>query len=194
MKPAANPVTRRQVAALCFGFAALAFMPVPVIAAKSSPLRRNKVMRLIVREARNLGVSPPLALAVARAESNFDPGAISHKGARGLMQIMPRTARTEYGITAELLWNPRINVRLGLHFLKRLLHRYNGRVDLALSYYNGGSAVGVWPNARVIPATRKYVQKVQRYRAAYSRELGFEDERFEYRIARKQVSRRRQEF
>ena len=49
-------------------------------------------MRLVVREARSMGFPSSLALAVARAESNFDAYAISHKGARGLMQIMPRTA------------------------------------------------------------------------------------------------------
>ncbi|MDH3242217.1 MAG: hypothetical protein OEO83_16310, partial [Alphaproteobacteria bacterium] len=66
-----------------------------------------------------------------------------------------------------LLWNPRVNVRLGLHFLKRLIRRYQGRVDLALSHYNGGSAVGRYPNARVIPATRRYVRRVQDLRTRY---------------------------
>ena len=66
---------------------------------------------------------------------------------------------------------PHINVRLGLHFLKRLLRRYRGRVDLALSFYNGGSAVGDLPRARVIPATYAYVRKVQRLRKIYHREI-----------------------
>ena len=87
------------------------------------------------------------------------------------MQIMPRTARSEYGIAPHLLWNPRLNIRLGLHFLKRLLHRYDGRVDLALSYYNGGSAVEDLPYARVIPATARYVAKVHRLRSHYRRQL-----------------------
>jgi len=128
----------------------------------------------VAREARGLGVPVSLALAVAHAESNFDPRARSHKGARGVMQIMPRTAMGEYGIPAEQLWNPRINVRLGLHFLRRLLKRYRGRTELALSYYNGGSAVGDLPNARVIPATSRYVARVLRlqklYRARLERE------------------------
>jgi soluble lytic murein transglycosylase-like protein len=62
-------------------------------------------------------------------------------------------------------------VRLGLHFLGRLIRRYRGRVDLALSYYNGGSAVGRLPNARVIPATYKYVVRVQRLEKQYRRQL-----------------------
>jgi soluble lytic murein transglycosylase-like protein len=132
---------------------------------------RGRIKALVAREAADLGVSVPLALAVAHAESNFDAQAESHAGARGVMQIMPATARGEYGIDPDLLWDPRINVRLGLHFLARLLRRYRGRVDLALSYYNGGSAVGRLPNARVIPATYKYVARVRRLEKQYRRQL-----------------------
>ncbi len=128
---------------------------------------RSQIKALVLEEAVRMQVSPSLALAVAHAESNFDAKAESHAGARGVMQIMPATARGEYGIKAHMLWNPRVNVRVGLHFLKRLLHRYQGRVDLALSYYNGGSATGDLPNARVIPATRRYVHRVQRLRVRY---------------------------
>ena len=86
-------------------------------------------------------------------KSNFDAGAESNVGARGVMQIMPATAASEYAIHPDLLWDARINIRLGIHFLDRLLKRYHGRTDLALSFYNGGSRVGNLPNARVIPAT-----------------------------------------
>jgi soluble lytic murein transglycosylase-like protein len=130
---------------------------------------RGEVKRLVAAEALRMRVPVPLALAVAHAESNFDPAARSHKGARGVMQIMPATARGEYGIAPHLLWNARINIRVGLHFLKRLLDRYDGRVELALSYYNGGSAVGALPHARVIPATAGYVARVQRLRGYYRR-------------------------
>ena len=129
--------------------------------------KRAVVINLIREEARNMGVSVALALAVAHAESYFNPRAESHVGARGVMQIMPATSRSEYGIHPDLLWDARINIRLGLHFLRRLLDRYQGRVDLALSYYNGGSRVGNLPNARVIPATRKYVRKVLRLKREY---------------------------
>jgi soluble lytic murein transglycosylase-like protein len=135
------------------------------------PTDRPTVKAMVAREAVNMGVPVSLALAVAHAESNFDPKARSHKGARGVMQIMPATARSEYGIRAERLWEPRLNIRLGLHFLNRLVKRYRGRVDLALSYYNGGSAVGVWPNARVIPATARYVTKVRELQRHYRTRL-----------------------
>jgi len=132
---------------------------------------RQDIQLLVAREAVNLGIPVPLALAVAHAESNFNPKALSHKGARGVMQIMPATARDEYGIDEDLLWDARVNIRVGLHFLGRLLDRYKGRTDLALSYYNGGSRVGDLPSARVIPATRKYVKRVQRLRRKYSRTI-----------------------
>ncbi len=176
---------------LTLGAATLCLTPARAFASKPAEDKRARLKTLIRREARDIGVSSALALAVAHAESNFDPYAISPKGALGLMQIMPLTALSEYGIEPELLWNPRINTRLGLHFLRRLLVRYKGRVDLALSYYNGGSAVGNLPNARVIPATRNYVRKVQKYRAAYGRKIGTEDESFGYRIAGKPLSGRK---
>jgi len=135
---------------------------------------RAAIKSLVASEALRMRVPVSLALAVAHAESNFDPRAESRKGARGVMQIMPRTALGEYGIEADLLWHPRVNVRLGLHFLKRLLKRYRGRVDLALSYYNGGSAVGDLPHARVIPATARYVARVKRLRRYYSKRLAKE--------------------
>jgi soluble lytic murein transglycosylase-like protein len=142
-----------------------------VRAAPQARYRREAVKRMVVREAHDLGVSPALALAVAHAESNFEIRAVSHKGARGVMQIMPATAWGEYGIEADLLWDPRINIRLGVHFLGRLVRQYRGRIDLALSYYNGGSGVGDWPHARVLPATRDYVLRVQTLEIQYLLEL-----------------------
>ncbi len=134
-------------------------------------MQRVAVQRLVMVEARNMGIAPALALAVAHAESDFDPTVRSHKGARGVMQIMPRTAWEEYGITPGQLWQPRLNIRLGLHFPRRLLHRYRGRTDLALSYYNGGSAVGDLPRARIIPATYPYVRKVRKLRLNYRQQI-----------------------
>ena len=151
-------------------------------ATTTTAAERQSVRALVAAEARAMRFPVSLALAVARAESDFDPRVESHKGARGVMQIMPRTAAEEYGIPADLLWQPRLNVRLGIHFLKRLLRRYRGRTDLALSYYNGGSAVGDLPRARVLPATRDYVRKVRRYQRHYRRELLNESTRVWTRI------------
>ena len=126
---------------------------------------------MVVVEARDMQLAVSLALAVAQAESDFDPLTESHKGARGVMQIMPATAMGEYGIPPDMLWNPRLNIRLGLHFLKRLIIRYGGRTDLALSYYNGGSAVGDLPKARVMPATYDYVRKVMSLQRNYQKTM-----------------------
>lgn len=159
-------VTAAALASGCAGATPAAVTPVA-----ASRAGRGQIMSMVVREANDLGVSPSLALAVAHAESNFNPRALSHKGARGVLQIMPATARGEYGIAADRLWDPRTNIRLGLHFLKRLQRRYGGRTDLALSHYNGGSAVGRPPHARVIPATRRYVARVQRLQQMYRRRI-----------------------
>jgi soluble lytic murein transglycosylase-like protein len=131
----------------------------------------GSIRALVVNEAYAMGVAPSLALAVAHAESSFNARALSHAGARGVMQIMPATGRGEYGLHPDQLWDARINVRVGLHFLRRLIVRYGGRRDLALSYYNGGSRVGDGPSARVIPATRAYVDKVLRLERRYRAQL-----------------------
>ena len=124
-------------------------------------LPKEAVMRIVVEEAQKAGISPELALAVAQVESNFTTHALSHAGARGVMQIMPATARGEFGVSADRLYNPRVNAKLGSEFLRQLIDRYDGRLDIALSHYNGGSRVRL-PNGglRVIPATRGYVDKV----------------------------------
>ncbi len=162
-------LSRRTLLAACVAALALGGCTSGAVAGRTphGADGRKRIKALVAHEALRLGVPVSLALAVAHAESNFDPRAESHKGARGVMQIMPATARGEYGIEADMLWHPRINVRLGLHFLKRLLRRYRGRVDLALSYYNGGSAVGDLPHARVIPATARYVAKVRKLQRYY---------------------------
>lgn len=122
---------------------------------------REHVRRMVVQEAlRSARVPASLALAVAQAESDFVADAVSPAGARGVMQIMPATARGEFGVAADELWNPRLNIQLGVAFLDALIERYDGRWDLALSHYNGGSRVGNGRKARVIPATRAYVDKV----------------------------------
>lgn len=105
-------------------------------------------------------VSPALAIAVAKVESNFRSDAVSHKGAVGVMQIMPRTALLEFGVERKKLFKPQINIKLGVKFLDSLIKKYRGDIGVALSHYNGGSSVGKWPNLKIIPATFPYVLKV----------------------------------
>ena len=144
-------------------FAALCFLGVVSSAHAvrlDNVLPKISVMRLVVDEAERQRIDPALALAVADVESGFRTHAESHAGARGVMQIMPATAWDEFGVSPAKLYNARTNVAIGVRFLKQLLSRYE-RLDIALSHYNGGSAVRTCHgDLRVIPATRRYVNKV----------------------------------
>jgi soluble lytic murein transglycosylase-like protein len=114
----------------------------------------------LVREAADRhSVDPALVRAVIETESHWDPAAVSNRGAAGLMQLIPTTAQ-RFG--ANDVFNPKQNVDAGVHYLKTLLERYNGNLDLALAAYNAGE--GAVDRAHGVPAfreTRNYVQKVQ---------------------------------
>ncbi|MBT5082918.1 MAG: lytic transglycosylase domain-containing protein [Rhodospirillaceae bacterium] len=129
---------------------------------------RNGVKRLIVAEAEATSLPPSLALALAKVESDFQVAALSERGARGVMQIMPRTARDEFGVGEDELWDPRLNIQLGLSFLEQLIDRYGGRWDLALSHYNGGSLHGRGAGAKAHGFTRRYVQSVLKWEKRYA--------------------------
>jgi len=113
----------------------------------------------IERVAKENGVSPDLIKAVALVESGFDPHAVSPKGAQGLMQLMPDTAR-QYGVRDAL--DPLQNLRAGTIHLRNLLEEFDGDLVLALAAYNAGSGAvkrhGGVPNYR---ETREYVRKVR---------------------------------
>ena len=147
------------------GFVAAAAMVFAAAAAQAET--RVDIQRMIIEEALNSQVPPALALAVARVESDFDASAESSVGARGVMQIMPATARGEYGVGADELWDARLNIQLGIDFLEQLYVRY-GSWDLALSHYNAGSVQGTGQQARILPVTRRYVENVRKWRERYT--------------------------
>jgi hypothetical protein len=130
-------------------------------------LSRAAIKRIVITEAMNSPVPPSLALAVAKIESDFNARALSTAGARGVMQIMPATARGVFGVGKDELWNARLNVQLGIDYLARLHRQYGGRWDLALSHYNGGTLNGTGRNAVAHPYTRKYVRMVLNWRQRY---------------------------
>ena len=130
---------------------------------------RTQVQRWIVEEAELTKVPPSLALAVARVESNFRDDALGPKGERGVMQIMPATARGEFSIPAGRLWDGRLNINLGIRYLERLYNQYGGRWRLALSHYNGGTLKGRGANAVPHSYTRKYVANVMSWRNVFER-------------------------
>ncbi|MBL6864510.1 MAG: lytic transglycosylase domain-containing protein [Rhodospirillales bacterium] len=129
-----------------------------------------QIKKILVDRALGLGVPPTLALAVAKVESDFNPNALSSVGARGIMQIMPQTAREEYGATARSLWNPEINIQIGVDYLYKLYKQYDQRWDLALSHYNGGTLRGRGGDAKPHRYTRKYVNKVFHWQERFRNE------------------------
>jgi hypothetical protein len=129
---------------------------------------RGDIRRMVVEEALNSRVPPSLAMAVAKVESDFQARVLSTAGARGVMQIMPKTAQDEFGVDADELWEPQLNIQLGIDFLESLIDRYGGRWDLALSHYNGGTLNGTGANAQPHGYTRKYVEAVLRWQKRYS--------------------------
>lgn len=99
-----------------------------------------------------------LVAAVMSTESNFDPRAVSPKGARGLMQLMPATARM-YSVND--LYDPAQNIEAGIKHLKMLLERYDGNLKLVLAAYNSGEkTVDRFQGIPPYPETRDYVKRV----------------------------------
>lgn len=122
---------------------------------------------LIVQAAKDQGIEPALVKAVVHVESAFDPKARSPKGAMGLMQLMPQTAR-RFGVSDA--YAPEENLAGGAKYLKWLIARYSGNLILVLAAYNAGEAVV--DRLRNIPPyreTQNYVRKVQKALDGYRR-------------------------
>lgn len=114
--------------------------------------------KIITDAARRHEVDPMLVGAVIRHESGFSPTAVSRTGAKGLMQLMPDTARS-LGVTDA--FDPRQNVEGGTTLLRQLLDRYGGQVDLALAAYNAGTgAVDRYGGIPPFQETQAYVRNV----------------------------------
>jgi soluble lytic murein transglycosylase len=124
---------------------------------------------LIGLAARQHRVPPALVKAVIAAESKFDPRAVSRKGARGLMQLMPATAQS-LGVTDPL--RPDENVDGGVRYLRSMIKRY-GDLPRALAAYNAGpEAVDRFGGIPPYPETRDYVKRVLTYYRAYHGDFG----------------------
>ncbi len=126
---------------------------------------RNTVLAAINRYAKVYGLDPALVTAMVEVESGFNLKAVSPKGAQGLMQIMPATAKD---LHLKDSFNAEKNIEAGTRYLKQLLDRF-GTAELALAAYNAGP--GTVSRAGGVPAineTRQYIKKV---RARYGKAL-----------------------
>ncbi len=136
--------------------------------APARPDRRAEKKRLdemIYISAARHGIDPALVMAVVRAESDYDSMAVSAVGARGLMQLMPETAR-RMGVVD--IHDPEDNIEGGIRYLSRLLEKFEWKVPLALAAYNAGEKAverhkGVPPYAE----TQDFVRKVLGYYRDY---------------------------
>jgi len=130
----------------------------------------------IVAAAEAADLAPGLVLAVVVRESGGDPAAVSPAGARGLMQLMPATAR-ELGVTDP--GDPSQNLHGGARYLARMLRRFGGDLDLALAAYNAGPGAVEAAGGRVpdYPETQRYVRAVRALAARLSGETGTELDR-----------------
>ena len=124
-----------------------------VSGAKSAPYEAS-----ISAHSERLGVAADLVRAVIQVESAFNPVAISNKGAMGLMQLMPATAR-DLGVRNP--FDPDQNIRGGVTYLKQLLDRFDNNVELALAAYNAGAGnVEKYDGVPPFKETKNYVSKI----------------------------------
>src|SRR5262249_8777041 len=141
----------------------------------------------IKQEAKRYGIDPYIAAGLIRQESVFNPTAISRVGARGLMQVMPATGQLiskrqgNGAITAADLYNPALNIKLGMNYLAQMLGEF-GRIEYAAAAYNAGPLrarawiasrgsmdIEDWIESVPFSETRGYIQNVLRYAANYRR-------------------------
>jgi hypothetical protein len=124
---------------------------------------------IILQAANRYQVDPAIVKAIIMAESSYNPKAVSKKGAKGLMQLMPKTAR-EMGV--EDIFNPEHNINGGVRYYKKLLKKFKGDTKLALAAYNAGMKT-VREHKGVPPykATRHYIKKVFEYYQHYKKQI-----------------------
>lgn len=135
----------------------------------------------ILDSGRRNSVDPLLLYSIMHQESTFKPRAMSNKGARGLMQLMPGTA-ARFGVTS--IWDPKQNIEGGTRYMRFLLDKFDGDVKLALAGYNAGEGAVMKYGYRIPPysETQEYVRRISRrydlirdplayrYASKYSRE------------------------
>jgi soluble lytic murein transglycosylase-like protein len=158
-----------SVAPIDTGFALaspLAATPAPLVSSDTSALKgyttgNAQVDNLLIQSGKNNGVDPLLLYSVMHQESSFKSRAISPKGARGLMQLMPGTA-ARFGVRN--IFDPQQNIEAGTRYLRFLLDRFEGDLKLALAGYNAGEGAVDKYGWRIPPyaETQEYVRRISR--------------------------------
>lgn len=140
---------------------------------------KKEYSEYVIKYAEQYGVEENLIYALIKAESNFNPNAVSHQNAKGLMQLMQSTAedlakKSKINLNNENILEPEVNIQLGTQYIASLLNKY-GCVEVALAAYNAGSGnVDKWISSGKIKAdgsdienipykeTNTYVRKIMR--------------------------------
>lgn len=122
---------------------------------------------IISKASRHHGISFPLLKAIIKVESDFNPRAISKKGAKGLMQLMPENIKK---LKIKNPFDPSENIMGGALYFKRLLERFDGKLQLTLAAYNAGpSQVDRYNRIPPFKETEDYIRKVMSYYYAYKK-------------------------
>jgi hypothetical protein len=135
------------------------YIPPPDLSKPEEKLPKSLPYRdLIARCCQEYQMDWKLVAALIKVESNFNPNAVSPKGAQGLMQLMPSTQKDE-GVTNPFV--PEENIRAGVRYLKKLLDVFQGDLSLTLAAYNAGATrVQKYQGIPPIPETQAYVYKI----------------------------------
>ncbi len=157
--------------------ASLVAVPDPAQVESTAALHERKIPTILIKREEILygaiieqasdrhQVDPALVKAIIMAESGFNSNAISKKGAKGLMQLMPKTAEA---LGVEDSFNPEENIDAGVGYFRNLLNRFDGDIELALAAYNAGSRkVRKYRGVPPFRATKYYIKKVLKYYQTY---------------------------
>ena len=157
-------MTRYWAQAILLGVTLTVMTAAPAGAQTYKLADHHAYSREIAEAAARHAVPERLVWAVIRAESGFDPRAVSRHGARGLMQLMPETAAM---LGVRDAFNPRENIDAGVRHLRALIERFRNDLRLAIAAYNAGErAVAVYGGVPPYPETREYVTQVLRFYGA----------------------------
>ena len=177
-----NKKTRKKVRMLLIFLITLILIAITAVAINKQMtkiLYKKEYSEYVSKYAKQYGVEENLIYALIKAESNFNPNAVSHQNAKGLMQLMDSTAqeiasKSQIDLTEENILDPDININLGTQYIATLLDKYEC-IEVALAAYNAGSGnVDKWIKNGVIKAdgsdienipykeTNTYVRKIMR--------------------------------